>query len=79
MGRSIYWYGGGYYAYYPGGPLMLGTAGMPGYADAYGYNPGYDSGVVVTQSSGLGTLFWILIFAFLVVGFIFFLNVVADF
>ena len=50
LGHSIYWYGGGYYAYYPGGPLMVGTPSMPGYAAAYGYNPGYVSDAPVFLS-----------------------------
>ena len=38
-GHQIYWYGGGYYSLYPGGPLILGNSGMPGYGAAYGYDP----------------------------------------
>jgi len=44
MGHSLYWYGGGWYSYSPGGPLYMGNVGMPGYADTYGYNPTYVGG-----------------------------------
>lgn len=44
-GLNVYWYGDGYYSTYPGGPLLLGNPGMPGYSAAYGYDPYYNAPV----------------------------------
>ena len=66
MGHMLYWYGGGYYAYTPGGPLMLGNPGMPGYAQ---------QPVVVVQN-GPGAMFlgmialMVVVIIALIVGFI---------
>ena len=58
-GRRIYWYGNGYYSYDPGGPLIMGNSGMPGYQAAYGYDP---SGTVVVSNAGGGfTTLWVII------------------
>ena len=46
-GHSLYWYGGGYFSYYPGSPLILGNPGMPGYGASYGYSPGMSGGYYV--------------------------------
>ena len=82
MGHMLYWYGGGYYAYTPGGPLMLGNPGMPGYQAAYGYDPGYNQQMgyaqqpVVVVQNGPGAMFlgmialMVVVIIALIVGFI---------
>lgn len=83
-GSPIYWYGGGYYSTYPGGPLVLGSSYMPGYNDAYGYdptggnggnsnyNPNYNgngyNGPVVVYHSFWSTPFGVLLVILIVVG-----------
>jgi len=63
-GRQIYWYGNGYYSLFPGGPLILGNAGMPGYGAAYGYNPYAVAPVVgrpiVVQPNPFGFVWYVL-------------------
>ena len=85
-GRSIYWYGGGYYSYGPGMPLYLGNAGMPGYGAAYSYDPGYDQtttttqnpdGSVTTTTRGVNPVFAFVMVVFALVIIVWFLRALA--